>query len=45
MKKSADSIEVTVPKNSALVQSGWYMLFVTDDIRGRRQRAQWVEVP
>ncbi|MFC8916255.1 galactose oxidase-like domain-containing protein [Streptomyces sp. NPDC057116] len=44
MKKTAKGIEVTVPKNRALVPSGWYMLFVTDD-KGTPSEAVWVEVP
>ncbi|WP_155054736.1 radical copper oxidase GlxA [Streptomyces blattellae] len=41
---SGDKITVTVPKNKNLVQSGWYMLFVTDD-QGTPSKAQWVQVP
>jgi hypothetical protein len=41
---SGDRIEVTVPKNRNLVQSGWYMLFAVDD-QGTPSEAQWVEVP
>ncbi|MEU9980127.1 galactose oxidase-like domain-containing protein [Streptomyces sp. NPDC050856] len=44
VRRTADGIEVTVPKNRALVPSGWYMLFVTDD-RGTPSEAVWVEVP
>jgi hypothetical protein len=44
MKKTTDGIQVTVPKNRALVPSGWYMLFVTDD-KGTPSEAVWVEVP
>ncbi|QGV80479.1 galactose oxidase-like domain-containing protein [Streptomyces ficellus] len=44
MKKTAGGIEVTVPENRALVPSGWYMLFVTDD-KGTPSEAVWVEVP
>ncbi|MCK8676603.1 kelch motif-containing protein [Streptomyces lichenis] len=44
MEKTADGIKVTVPKNRALVPSGWYMLFVTDD-KGTPSEAVWVEVP
>ncbi|MFJ2175741.1 galactose oxidase-like domain-containing protein [Streptomyces sp. NPDC087851] len=43
-KKTADGVEVTVPKNSALVPSGWYMLFVTDG-EGTPSKAVWVEIP
>ncbi|MCX5200989.1 DUF1929 domain-containing protein [Streptomyces sp. NBC_00237] len=43
-KKTADGITVTVPKNQALVPSGYYMLFVTDD-QGTPSEAVWVEVP
>lgn len=39
-----DQITVTVPKNKNLVQSGWYMLFVTDG-DGTPSKAQWVQVP
>ncbi|MFE2939020.1 galactose oxidase-like domain-containing protein [Streptomyces sp. NPDC059255] len=42
-EKTADGIEVTVPKNSALVPSGWYMLFVTDG-EGTPSKAVWVDV-
>lgn len=44
MKKSGDKITVTVPKNRSMVESGWYMLFVTDD-QGTPSKAQWVKVP
>ncbi|NEC85719.1 kelch motif-containing protein [Streptomyces sp. SID12501] len=44
LKKTKDSITVTVPKNRNLVESGWYMLFVTDD-QGTPSKAQWVKVP
>ena len=44
MKKTADGIEVTIPKNSALVPSGWYMVFVTDD-KGTPSKGVWVDVP
>ncbi|MDO0933424.1 kelch motif-containing protein [Streptomyces sp. DG2A-72] len=43
-KVSGGKITVTVPKNRNLVQSGWYMLFVTDD-QGTPSKAQWVRVP
>lgn len=43
-KKTKDGITVTVPKNRNLVESGWYMLFVTDD-QGTPSKAQWVKVP
>ncbi|MFJ3134447.1 galactose oxidase-like domain-containing protein [Streptomyces sp. NPDC086843] len=39
-----DKVTVTVPKNKNLVQSGWYMLFVTD-ADGTPSKAQWVQVP
>ncbi|WP_431989467.1 galactose oxidase-like domain-containing protein [Streptomyces albogriseolus] len=39
-----DKVTVTVPKNRNLVQSGWYMLFVTDG-DGTPSKAQWVQVP
>ncbi|MFF7841632.1 galactose oxidase-like domain-containing protein [Streptomyces ossamyceticus] len=41
---SGDSVTVTVPKNRNLVQSGWYMLFVTD-AAGTPSKARWVKVP
>lgn len=44
VKTSKDGVTVTVPKNRNLVQSGWYMLFVTDD-EGTPSKAQWVKVP
>ncbi|MEU1211343.1 galactose oxidase-like domain-containing protein [Streptomyces sp. NPDC005790] len=44
LKKSADGITVTVPKNRALVPSGWYMLFVTD-ADGTPSEGMWVEIP
>ncbi|MFD8568205.1 galactose oxidase-like domain-containing protein [Streptomyces sp. NPDC057694] len=44
LKKSDDSVTVTVPKSRSLVESGWYMLFVTDD-QGTPSKAQWVHVP
>ncbi|TXL88785.1 kelch motif-containing protein [Streptomyces sp. IB2014 016-6] len=44
MEKTADGVEVTVPKNKALVPAGWYMLFVTDD-KGTPSEGKWVEVP
>lgn len=44
MKRTAGGMEVTVPANRALVPSGWYMLFVTDEA-GTPSEAMWVEVP
>ncbi|MEU3835040.1 kelch motif-containing protein [Streptomyces microflavus] len=44
LEKSADGITVTVPKNRALVPSGWYMLFVTD-AKGTPSEGTWVEIP
>ncbi|WP_405617601.1 DUF1929 domain-containing protein [Streptomyces sp. NBC_01511] len=44
MEKTADGVEVTVPKNRALVPAGWYLLFVTDD-KGTPSEGVWVEVP
>ncbi|CAL9431068.1 hypothetical protein SUDANB58_02051 [Streptomyces sp. enrichment culture] len=41
---SGDKLTVTVPENRNLVQSGWYMLFVTD-AEGTPSKAQWVRVP
>jgi hypothetical protein len=41
---SGDKVTVTVPENKNLVQSGWYMVFVTDG-DGVPSKAQWVEVP
>lgn len=42
--KTSTGISVTVPKSRNLVESGWYMLFVTDD-QGTPSKAQWVKVP
>ncbi|MFD3310975.1 galactose oxidase-like domain-containing protein [Streptomyces sp. NPDC058694] len=42
--KTKDGIEVTVPESRNLVESGWYMLFVTDD-QGTPSKAQWVKIP
>ncbi|MCC8338360.1 kelch motif-containing protein [Streptomyces sp. R1] len=39
-----DKLTVTVPKNENLVQSGWYMMFVTDG-EGTPSKAEWVRVP
>ncbi|MFE5089021.1 galactose oxidase-like domain-containing protein [Streptomyces sp. NPDC056638] len=44
LKRTAGGITVTVPGNRALVPSGWYMLFVTDD-RGTPSDGTWVDVP
>ncbi|MEW1686697.1 kelch motif-containing protein [Streptomyces sp. NPDC091265] len=44
LKRTDGGISVTVPKNRALVPSGWYMLFVTDD-KGTPSEGTWVEVP
>ncbi|MFG2597829.1 galactose oxidase-like domain-containing protein [Streptomyces sp. NPDC048462] len=44
LKKTDGEISVTVPKNRALVPSGWYMLFVTDG-KGTPSEGTWVEVP
>ncbi|WP_326736343.1 galactose oxidase-like domain-containing protein [Streptomyces sp. NBC_01022] len=44
LKQTDGGISVTVPKNRALVPSGWYMLFVTDG-RGTPSEGTWVEVP
>ncbi|MFD7817919.1 galactose oxidase-like domain-containing protein [Streptomyces sp. NPDC059785] len=44
LKRSEHTVTVTVPKNRNLVESGWYMLFVTDD-QGTPSKAQWVKVP
>jgi hypothetical protein len=42
-KKTASGITTTIPKNSALVPSGWYMLFVADK-KGVPSVAHWVHV-
>ncbi|MEV8315341.1 kelch motif-containing protein [Streptomyces sp. NPDC059900] len=44
LKKSADGVTVTIPQERSLVESGWYMLFVTDD-QGTPSKAKWVHVP
>lgn len=41
--RRADSVRVRIPGNRALVPSGWYMLFLTDD-RGTPSVARWVHV-
>ncbi|WP_411086830.1 galactose oxidase-like domain-containing protein [Streptomyces sp. 061-3] len=44
LRRTAGGISVTVPKNRALVPSGWYMLFVTD-AKGTPSEGTWVEIP
>ncbi|WP_327125103.1 kelch motif-containing protein [Streptomyces sp. NBC_01727] len=44
LTRTAGGISVTVPKNRALVPSGWYMLFVTD-AKGTPSEGTWVEIP
>ncbi|WP_432097672.1 galactose oxidase-like domain-containing protein [Streptomyces sp. bgisy100] len=44
VKRTADGIQVTVPRDRSLVPSGWYMLFVNDG-KGTPSKARWVEVP
>ncbi|MHC0432504.1 radical copper oxidase GlxA [Streptomyces sp. O3] len=44
LEKKDGSVQVTVPKNKNLVQSGWYMLFVVDE-QGVPSEAVWVEIP
>ncbi|MEU8731565.1 radical copper oxidase GlxA [Streptomyces tendae] len=39
-----DKLTVTVPEGKNLVQSGWYMMFVTDG-EGTPSKAEWVRVP
>jgi hypothetical protein len=39
-----DKLRVTVPSNKKLVQSGWYMMFVTDG-EGTPSKAEWVRIP
>ncbi|MFF0048477.1 kelch motif-containing protein [Streptomyces sp. NBC_01620] len=41
--RTAEGISVTVPKNRALVPSGWYMLFVTD-AKGTPSEGTWVDI-
>ncbi|MEV5096398.1 kelch motif-containing protein [Streptomyces rochei] len=43
-KADGDQLTVTVPDNKNLVQSGWYMMFVTDG-EGTPSKAEWVHVP
>ncbi|MEU3727955.1 kelch motif-containing protein [Streptomyces sp. NPDC033538] len=43
-KADGDKLTVTVPENKNLVQSGWYMMFVTDG-EGTPSKAEWVHVP
>ncbi|MFG2145124.1 galactose oxidase-like domain-containing protein [Streptomyces sp. NPDC048696] len=44
LTKTADGVQVTVPKSRNLVPPGWYMLFVTNG-EGVPSKAVWVEVP
>ncbi|MGW4228796.1 galactose oxidase-like domain-containing protein [Streptomyces sp. NPDC004980] len=44
LDRSPGGITVTVPESRALVPSGWYMLFVTDD-EGTPSEGTWVEIP
>ncbi|MDX2728347.1 galactose oxidase early set domain-containing protein [Streptomyces sp. PA03-2a] len=44
LARTAGGISVTVPKNRALVPSGWYMLFVTDS-KGTPSEGTWVKIP
>ncbi|MFF6999327.1 galactose oxidase-like domain-containing protein [Streptomyces sp. NPDC008313] len=44
LRKKDGGIEITVPSNRNLVESGWYMLFVTDG-QGTPSTARWVRVP
>ncbi|WP_328627656.1 kelch motif-containing protein [Streptomyces sp. NBC_00353] len=44
LRRTTGGISVTVPKNRALVPSGWYMLFVTD-AKGTPSEGKWVEIP
>ncbi|MEU4693358.1 galactose oxidase-like domain-containing protein [Actinoplanes sp. NPDC023714] len=43
LKRSAATVEVTVPEKAGLVPSGWYMLFLMDD-SGVPSVARWVRV-
>lgn len=43
-KAQGDKLTVTVPTNENLVQSGWYMMFVTDG-EGTPSKAEWVRIP
>ncbi|MFE0818218.1 galactose oxidase-like domain-containing protein [Streptomyces sp. NPDC058794] len=43
-RTEGDQLTVTVPENKNLVQSGWYMMFVTDG-EGTPSKAEWVHVP
>ncbi|WP_164410914.1 radical copper oxidase GlxA [Streptomyces salinarius] len=43
-KAEGDKLTVTVPTNENLVQSGWYMMFVTDG-EGTPSKAEWVRIP
>jgi hypothetical protein len=42
-KRQRGSLVLTIPKNSGLVPSGYYMLFV-DNARGVPSHARWVHV-
>ncbi|WP_217166813.1 kelch motif-containing protein [Streptomyces sp. AC512_CC834] len=43
-KADGDKLTVTVPQGKNLVQSGWYMMFVTNG-EGTPSKAEWVHVP
>ncbi|MFJ9627619.1 galactose oxidase-like domain-containing protein [Streptomyces sp. NPDC101175] len=43
-KTAGNKVTVVVPKDRNLVPSGWYMLFVDDDL-GTPSKAVWVKVP
>ncbi|MCM2578231.1 galactose oxidase early set domain-containing protein [Streptomyces meridianus] len=43
LRRSAGSVELSVPKDPTLVPAGWYMLFVTDSA-GTPSEARWVHV-
>ncbi|MDI3421160.1 radical copper oxidase GlxA [Streptomyces luteolus] len=43
-ERTKDGVEVTLPKNPALVPPGWYMVMAVDD-RGVPSEAAWLHVP
>ncbi|MGG7610786.1 galactose oxidase-like domain-containing protein [Streptomyces sp. ZG43] len=43
LKKTEDSVTITVPKDSTLVPPGWYMVFV-NNADGTPSEAKWIKV-
>lgn len=43
LKKTEDSVTITVPKDPTLVPPGWYMVFV-NNADGTPSEAKWIKV-